>query len=58
MGGHAGRMRALGGALLAIGLFSLAVLGGASGRAGAVLFAAALIAVLVGGVLVWRGGRS
>jgi hypothetical protein len=58
MAGREGRMRAVGGALLAIGLFYLAFLGGASGRAGAVLFAAALIAVLVGGVLIWRGGRS
>ena len=58
MGGREGRMRALGGALLAIGLFYLAFLGGASGRAGAVLFVGALLSVLVGGVLIWRGGRS
>jgi hypothetical protein len=51
-------MRALGGLLLAIGLLYLAFLGGAEGWAGAVLFAAALIAVLVGGVLIWRAGRS
>jgi hypothetical protein len=54
MGGRDGRMRALGGALLAIGLFYLAFLGGASGRAGAVLFVGALLSVLVGGVLIWR----
>ena len=58
MGGRSKRMRALGGALLAMGLLYLAFLGGAEGWAGAVLFAAALIAVLIGGVLVWRGGRS
>jgi hypothetical protein len=58
MGGRKHRMRALGGLLLAIGLLYLAFLGGAEGWTGAVLFAAALIAVMVGGVLVWRGGRS
>lgn len=58
MGGRTHRMRALGGLLLAIGLLYLAFLGGAEGWAGAVLFAAALIAVLVGGVLIWRAGRS
>jgi hypothetical protein len=58
MDGGANRMRALGGALLAIGLLYLAFLGGAEGAAGAVLFAGALIAVLLGGVLLWRGRGS
>jgi hypothetical protein len=58
MGGRTRRMRGLGGLLMAVGLLYLALLGGAEGWAGAVLFAAALSAVLVGGVLVWRGGRS
>ena len=51
-------MRAVGGVLIALGLLYLAFLGGGEGQAAGALFAAALIAVLVGGVLVWRGGRS
>jgi hypothetical protein len=58
MVGRTNRTRGLGGALVAIGLLYLAFLGGAEGWAGAVLFGGAVLAVLVGGVLVWRGSRS
>ena len=51
------RIRAVGGALLAIGLLYLAFLGGAEGRPAAALFLVALVAVVVGGVLVWWGRR-